>query len=88
MDLEAKIAELDGVEDFFELFEVAYDEEFIQHNRIHLLKLFHKNLAPYEVPISWDNYKAALSKAYCLLERGVKLPLAASSCANCESDCG
>lgn len=87
MNLADEVEELESAESFFEFFKVDYDPELIRHSRIQLLKLFNKNLVTYQEPIEWKEYREALTKAYCLLKRGVIVPLAESSCTTCQSDC-
>ena len=87
MNLAEQIEKLDSAESFFTLFEVTYDPEVIECRRIQLLKLFNRNLIFYKEPIAWAEYQEALSKAYCLLQRGETIPLAESSCSSCQSDC-
>ncbi|MEI6894294.1 MAG: nitrogenase-stabilizing/protective protein NifW [Colwellia sp.] len=87
MTLSEQVEELSSVEDFFELFEVEFDENVIRPSRVKLLTLFNKSLAEYSEPLLWENYKGALSKAYCLLQHGVVVPLKGAGCANCHSEC-
>lgn len=87
MNLAKQLEELDSIESFFTLFKVDYDESFIANSRIQLLKLFHKKLSEYQAPVEYFQYQEALTKAYCLLQRGVSIPLAASACHSCKSDC-
>lgn len=87
MTLNDQVEELTSVEDFFELFDVEFDTGLVQHGRVKLLTLFNRNLAQYNEPFTFDDYKAALSKAYCLLQRGVVVPLMGSACSTCTSEC-
>lgn len=88
MSLIEEVEELTSVEDFFEHFEVEYDEYLVQRNRVQLLTLFNRHIAEFEEPLQWQNYQDSLSKAYCLMKHGVKVPLNGSPCTNCQSDCG
>lgn len=87
MSLDEEIEELTSVEDFFEHFDVGYDEDFMQHNRVKLLSLFNRSLAEYDEPLDRDSYQGALKKAYCLLQHGVVVELSASRCDSCSSEC-
>jgi len=87
MNLAEQLEDLDSIESFFTLFNVEYDERFITNSRIQLLKLFHQKLSEYQTPVEYYQYQEALTKAYCLLQRGVSIPLAASACHSCKSEC-
>lgn len=87
MNLIEEVEELSSVEDFFEHFEVEYDENLVEHSRVQLLTLFNRNIAEYSEPLQWQNYKDSLSKAYCLLKHGVTVPLKGSPCTTCKSEC-
>ncbi len=87
MQLSEQIEELDSAESFLELFDVEYDPEVIQHRRVQLLRLFHKNLEWAEdVTLEFTDYKLALTKAYCLLQQGDEVPLEVPDCGQC-SEC-
>ena len=87
MSLIEDVEELSSVEDFFEHFEVEYDESLVEHSRVKLLSLFNRNLEECSEPLQWENYQDSLSKAYCLLKHGVSVPLKGSACSSCQSDC-
>lgn len=87
MTLAEQVQSLTSLEEFFELFEVEYNAELITHGRVKLASLFKRNLTQFPEPILWEQYQAALSKAYCLLQSGVSVPLSASACASCKSKC-
>ncbi|MCM2680439.1 nitrogenase-stabilizing/protective protein NifW [Echinimonas agarilytica] len=86
MELDALLEDLNSAEAFLEAFEVQYDAEFLKHKRVQLLRLFRKNLEWFDVPHSRDDYQTALTKAYCLLQRGESMALNASKCGQC-NDC-
>lgn len=87
MTLSEEIEDLTSVEDFFEHFDVDYDEGVMQHSRVKLLTLFNRSLAEYDEPLLRENYQGALSKAYCLLQHGVVVELSAGRCESCNSSC-
>ena len=86
MNLMQELEELDCAEEFFELLQVPYEADVINNKRVPLLQLFHQLLEQYSAPNLAD-YQAALTKAYCLLKHGVRVELAASTCASCASEC-
>ena len=87
MKLIEDIDELISVEDFFEHFDVEYDDNLVEHNRVQLLTLFNHHLAEYSEPLLWQHYQDSLTKAYCLLRHGVTAPLKGSACTTCKKEC-
>ena len=64
--LEDDLADLESAEDFLDHFGIAYGERIVRVNRLHILQRFHDYLAARKeaAPAGFDDYRAALSRAY------------------------
>lgn len=77
------LEDLDSLESFFLYFDLTFDPNVIQHQRIHLLRLFHQQLEPISDPISDSDYRTALERAYCLLKKNYIPAFSDSGCESC-----
>ena len=66
-DLELDMDELSSAEDFFEYFDVEFDQKVVHVNRLHILQRFHNYIAEIENPPSDEK---ALYSLYADLLRG------------------
>ncbi len=68
--LEQKLEELDSAEEFLNFFDIAFDPQVVQVNRLHILQRFHDYLAkaedsmPEDEPAQRQIYHSLLQKAY------------------------
>ncbi|GGB18264.1 MULTISPECIES: nitrogenase-stabilizing/protective protein NifW [Agarivorans] len=81
-DLLQDVAELSSAEGFLDYFGVPYQPSLVQVKRVLYLRLLSQvfEKQPCE---TFSEYKAAVAKAYCLLEKGVVLAHAAPQCQSC-----
>lgn len=68
--LEQKLEELDSAEEFLNFFDISFDPQVVQVNRLHILQRFHDYLARAEDSMPEDEsaqrqiYQSLLQKAY------------------------
>ncbi|GAB1620515.1 hypothetical protein AAOGI_05650 [Agarivorans albus] len=79
----AGINELASAEDFLNYFGVNYQAGLVRVKRVLFMRLLKQVLAK-QASSSYSEYQAAVSKAYCLLEKGVVLAHQVPSCEACE----
>ncbi|MEE1673233.1 nitrogenase-stabilizing/protective protein NifW [Agarivorans aestuarii] len=77
------ISELASAEDFLNHFGVNYQASLVRVKRVLFMRLLNQVLAK-QGSNSFSDYQAAVSKAYCLLEKGVVLAHQVPNCEACE----
>ncbi|WP_432452904.1 MULTISPECIES: nitrogenase-stabilizing/protective protein NifW [unclassified Agarivorans] len=82
-DIEQLVASLDGAEAFLQCFEVSYQPALLQAKRVVYLRLLGQLLEK-KPATTYQEYQAAVAKAYCLLEKGVVVAHAAPACSTCK----
>ncbi|GDY26093.1 nitrogenase-stabilizing/protective protein NifW [Agarivorans sp. Toyoura001] len=80
--LQQQIANLSSAESFLEFFKVSYQPNLLQVKRVVYLRLLGQVLSEQQCS-NFNEFKAAVAKAYCLLEKGVVLAHAAPACKTC-----
>ena len=69
MSLQQDLAELESAEDFLEYFNIPFESQVVQVNRLHILQRFHDYLAAANAEGSadkllWGLYAGCLGRAY------------------------
>lgn len=67
-DFDDALQELESAEDFLQFFQLAFDPQVVQVNRLHILQRFHNYLAaqplPDELAMRFAHYRELLALAY------------------------
>lgn len=82
-NIETMVASFSGAEDFLQGFKVEYKPALIQAKRVVYLRLLGQLLAK-QPASTYQDYKALVAKAYCLLEKGVVVAHSIPACSACE----
>jgi nitrogenase-stabilizing/protective protein len=98
-DFAADLQELVSVEDFLDFFEIEYDPQIAQVNRLHILQRFHDYLNTETTHLAPDSasqrtfYHACLERAYqdfvhsCALNEKVFRVFHHGKCGGCSQSC-
>lgn len=84
--IQEQIRQLESVEALLTFFDIGFDQAFVDQCGQDLLKRFNGNIIMHQ-PQDWFDYRRALKRAYCTLQRK-RLPndsrKACRGCTSCE----